>query len=74
MSESETLKNIEKLLSAVLMILSEFREKTSKDADNDKGRKIEVLLAEAGFKGPEISKILSKNLAAVQKAIQRGRK
>ncbi len=74
MNEAETLKNIDKSLSAILMILSELRENTLKDMDKEKSRKIEFLLAEAGFKGPEISKILNKNLAAVQKSIQRGRK
>lgn len=74
MNEQETLKNIEKSLSAILMILVEVRENSLKEVDNENGRKIELLLAEAGFKGPEIAKIISKKLAAVQKSIQRGRK
>lgn len=74
MNESETLKNIEKSLFAILMILSEMRDNMLKDVDTVKGRKTDVLLAEAGFKGPEISRLLNKNLAAVQKAVQRGRK
>lgn len=74
MNESEILKNIEKSLFAIILILSEIRDNVLKNADSIKGQKIEVLLAGAGFKGPEISKLLNKNLAAVQKAIQRSRK
>ena len=74
MNEPETLKNIEKSLSAILMILVEMRGNSVKEVDNGNSRKVELLLAEAGFKGPEIAKIISKKLAAVQKSIQRGRK
>jgi len=74
MKEIETLINIEKSLSAILMILVEFRDNILKETGNGKRRRIEILLAESGFKGPEISKIINKNLAAVQKAVQRGRK
>jgi hypothetical protein len=74
MNDPETLKSIEKSLFAILMILVEMRENSVKEVDNENGRKIDLLLAEAGFKGPEIAKIISKNLAAVQKSIQRGRK
>lgn len=74
MSEHETLKNIDKSLSGMLLILIELRGKLLEGVDNKTGRKIEVLLAEAGFTAPEVAKILSKNLTAVQKAIQRGRK
>lgn len=74
MNELDTLKNIEKTMSVILMLLVEMRESSVKEVDNDKNRKIEILLAEAGFKGPEITKIVNKNLAAVQKTIQRGRK
>jgi len=56
------------------MILVEMRENSVKEVDNGNSRKVELLLAEAGFKGPEIAKIISKKLAAVQKSIQRGRK
>lgn len=69
MDEQKYLENISKLLLAILMILAEFREKSG---GNKKGRKIEKLLAEAGFNGREISTIINKNLSAVQKAIQRG--
>jgi len=54
------------------MLLVEARESNSKDVD--KNQKVEILLAKAGFKAPEITKIVNKNLSAVQKAIQRGRK
>lgn len=74
MNDSETLKNIEKSLLAILMLLVEKRENTSRKTDSDKNRNIEVLLAETGFNGPEIARIVNKNLAAVQKAIQRSRK
>lgn len=72
MNEQKNLENISKLLSAILVVLVELRDERAK-ADNKKGRRIEILLAEAGFSGPEISKIINKNLAAVQKTIQRGR-
>lgn len=74
MNEAESLKNIENATLAILMLLVEIRENLQKETDKEKIRKVEVLLAEAGFKGPEITKIVNKNLAAVQKAIQRGRK
>lgn len=73
MNEIETLKNIEKATLAILMVLVDERISKEKDMDKDK-RKTEILLADAGFKGPEISKIINKNLAAIQKTIQRGRK
>ena len=72
-NDSETLKNIERLLSAILMLLVEERERALKRTDSE-NRNIEVLLAEAGFNGPEVARIINKNLAAVQKAIQRSRK
>ena len=72
MNELETLKTIEKSALAILMLLVEARENDGKSVD--KNKKVEVLLAKAGFKAPEITKIVNKNLAAVQKAIQRGRK
>ena len=71
MNEPQVLENIEKSIFAILMLIVENRESNGKEVD--KRRKIEALLAEAGFKAPEISKIVNKNLAAVQKAIQRGR-
>jgi len=74
MDEQETLKNIDKSLSAILMVLVEMREKNLEDMDKEKVRKTEILLANAGFKGPEIAKIINKSLPAVQKSIQRGRK
>ena len=72
MNELQTLKTKEKTTLAILMLLVEARESNSKDVD--KNQKVEILLAKAGFKAPEITKIVNKNLSAVQKAIQRGRK
>lgn len=71
MDEYKNLENISKSLSAILMVLVEFRDSERK---NHKGPKIEILLTEAGFRAQEISKIVGKNLSAVQKTIQRGRK
>lgn len=74
MDNLETLKNIEKSLIAILMLLVETRETALVNMDKKIARNIEVLLAEAGFNGPEIAKVVNKKLPAVQKAIQRGRK
>ncbi|KKR51739.1 MAG: hypothetical protein UT89_C0009G0006 [Parcubacteria group bacterium GW2011_GWE1_40_20] len=69
----ENSKNIEKLLLAILALLVDRRESASKDGQ-EKSRNIEVILADIGLSGPEIAKIVNKNLAAVQKTIQRGHK
>lgn len=69
----ENSKNIEKLLFAILTLLVDRRESASKSSQ-EKGRNIEVILADTGLSGPEIAKIVNKNLAAVQKTIQRGHK
>lgn len=74
MNDSETLKNIERLVLAILMLLSENREISLGKIDMKDRKNIEVLLSKAGFKSPEIAKIIDKNLAAVQKTIQRSRK
>lgn len=67
-------KNIEKLLLATLMLLVEQRELALGKVEKKNIKNIEVLLAEAGFKGSEVAKIVNKSLPAVQKAMQRGRK
>lgn len=69
MNEKETLKNIEKTLKGILLVLLEGR-----DEKFEENKKVEVLLNEAGFERPEIAKILNKNLQAVQKAIIRTKK
>lgn len=74
MDNTETLKTIEKSLTAILMLLVEKRESELGKLDKDDSRNIEILLAEIGFNGPEVAKIVNKSLPAVQKAIQRGRK
>lgn len=74
MDNTETLKTIGKSLTAILMLLVEKRESALGKLDKDDSRNIEVLLAEIGFNGPEVAKIVNKSLPAVQKAIQRGRK
>lgn len=73
MNEQKYLENISKSLLAIVMLLVELRGTQTK-TESKKGRKIEILLTEAGFNGPEISKIINKNLAAVRKTIQRGHK
>jgi hypothetical protein len=74
MNDSETLKNIEKTLLVILALLVENREVTFGKVDRKKSRNIEVLMAGTGLKASEIAKIVGKNVAAVQKTIQRGRK
>lgn len=74
MNDTEILKNIEKNLSAILLLLIETREFRLSDVDNKNTKKIEVLLHEAGFKAQEIAKLINKNLPTVQKTLQRSRK
>lgn len=74
MNDSETLKNIERLMLAILMLLVENRRITLGKIDIENRKNIEILLSKAGFKSPEIAKIIDKNLAAVQKTLQRSRK
>lgn len=74
MDNPETLKNIERSLLAILTLIIESREVSLGKIDKKKSKSIEVLLADAGFKGPEVAKIVNKSLPAVQKAIQRGHK
>ena len=74
MNEMEIFKNIDKSMSAVLMILAEIRENIKEKEDKTKERKIELLLADAGFNATEVAHIVNKRVPGVRKAIQRGRK
>ena len=71
MDDSQTLKNIEKRLSALIALtaLSSFGT-----AEERSKIKPEIVLSNAGLENAEIAKILGKNLAAVQKTIQRAKK
>ena len=71
MNESETLKNIEKKLSVLVALTA-----LSTFGTAEEGSKIrpEIILSNAGLENSEIAKILGKNLAAVQKTIQRAKK
>lgn len=73
MNNTEILKNLEKNLSAILLLLIEARESKLGNLDNEKAKKIETLLFEAGFKAPEIANLINKNVTAVQKTLQRNR-
>ena len=73
MNDIETLRNLEKNLSAILLLLIEGRESSLSNTNDKKMKKIEILLSEAGFKAPEIAKLTNKGLAAVQKTLQRSR-
>jgi len=68
MEERQTLKNIEKLLSAITTLLIEYREENS-----TKKPKIEVLLRKLGLDVSEIAKLTDKNPGAVRKMIQRSK-
>lgn len=70
MNDTETLKNIDIKLSAVIALLSDYRERNSKGMDKD-AAKTEVLLRQAGLSTSEIAKLLNKNVEAVKKTIQR---
>lgn len=73
MNEGEILKNIDKKLSAVIALLSDYRERDGKKMDKD-AVKTEVLLKVAGLLTPEIAKLLNKKVGAVHKTIQRAKK
>ena len=71
MDDSQTLKSIEKKLSALIALTA-----LSTFGTAEEGSKIkpEVVLSNAGLENSEIAKILGKNLTAVQKTIQRAKK
>lgn len=74
MNDTEILKNLEKNLSAILLLLIEARESWLNDTDNEKPKKIETILFQAGFKAPEIANLINKKVTAVQKTLERSRK
>jgi len=62
-------------MAGVLAILvAEREERLNGTDDKNKAAKTEVLLANAGLSATEIAQLMGKNLAAVRKTIQRGRK
>ena len=73
MNDGETLKNIDIKLSALIALISDFRERGGRIVDKD-SLKTEVLLKEAGLSATEIAKLLNKNIGAVNKTIQRAKK
>ena len=67
--------NSSSVMAGVLAILVAEREERLNGTDEkNKPAKTEVLLANAGLTSGEIAQIMGKNVAAIQKAIQRGRK
>jgi DNA-directed RNA polymerase specialized sigma24 family protein len=63
------------VMAGVLAVLVAEREERLNAADEkNKPAKTEVLLANAGLTPGEIAQVMGKNVAAVQRAIQRGRK
>ena len=71
MEDSQTLKNIEKKLSALVALTAISMFETTEERSKIKP---EVVLSNAGLENSEIAKILGKNLTAVQKTIQREKK
>lgn len=65
MIDSEILADISQKMTAILALLA------NNKYEGDKDIKVEVVLANAGLKAPEIAKILNKNVPAVQKTLQR---
>lgn len=62
-----------KVMAGVLAMLVAEREERMGD-DGSGQVKTEILLRNAGFAAPEIARIMGKNVEAVRKTIQRGRK
>jgi DNA-directed RNA polymerase specialized sigma24 family protein len=64
-----------KLLAGMLAILvAEREERLNGTHEKNKPAKTELILSNAGLSPGEIAQVTGKNVAAVQKAIQRGRK
>lgn len=71
MDDSQTLKNIENKLSALVALTAISMFETTEEKSKIKP---EVVLSNAGLENSEIAKILGKKLTAVQKTIQRAKK
>ena len=71
MDDSQTLKNIEKKLLALVVLTAISMFETTEEKSKIKP---EVVLSNAGLENSEIAKILGKKLAAIQKTIQRAKK
>jgi len=71
MDDSQTLKNIEKKLSALVALTA---LSTFGTAEERSKIKPEIILSNTGLDNSEIAKILGKSLAAIQKTIQRAKK
>ena len=71
MDDSQTLKNIEKKLSALVALTAISMFETTEEKSKIKP---EVVLSNAGLENSEIAKILGKKLVAIQKTIQRAKK
>ncbi len=74
MDELEVLKNIEKKLSAIIVLLIRSEHVNNGEVDKKSLPKVEVLLEGVGLKAPEIAKLLNKKESAVRKALHRARK
>jgi DNA-directed RNA polymerase specialized sigma24 family protein len=73
--EAAAVPELDKTAAAVLAILvAEREERLNGPDEKNKPAKTEVLLANAGLSANEVAQIMGKNLEAVRKAIQRGRK
>jgi len=64
----EILNSIDSKLSAILGLLVDAREKS------DNPQKVDVILANAGLRATEISKLTGRKLTTVQKTLERARK
>lgn len=65
----------EKALAGTLaLLIAEREERLNGTEGRNQPARTEVLLAGVGLTAPEIAQLMGKNLEAVRKAIQRGRK
>lgn len=62
------------LMAAVVALLIAEREERLSSTGDKKSVKTEVLLSGAGLTAADIARLMGRNVGAVQKAIQRGRK
>ena len=69
MNDSETLKNIERKISALIILTTHYNTPIQ-----ERDSRVEVALDRAGIDRKEIALMLGKNKAAVDKIIQRSKK